>query len=504
MSRPLITTVGCCTSTTARIAITAKNGLSHARLAFRSGEGAFQERTLRLSRPEGSSFLHGSFELEGLAASSTVEYAVAVSASEEGLPSIQELSCAGGLSRFRLLPPPGQPLRIGLVSCNGCHTVTEASRRHAMWKRLGEVVAAGEVDLLIHLGDQIYADHIREAWQRAGHDDCLTPQNEELMKRLRESFRAVYCETWQRPEIAAVLGSVPSMMMWDDHDIFDGWGSHDEVTPADHAFFEAARTAFSEFQARLNPPGFSDSFGFGWVSNGLGVLVLDGRSHRNWRDQTIIGRKQWAETDAWLEAQLGAGLKRLFVVTGVPPLHAKVAAASKILEKLGLTSFLGDVRDSWMEPNNAEELRKLLNRLFDFRKRSPGTEVTLVGGDVHVGTTARLRSRMPSHKRNDSDQPEITQVVSSGIGSEPPNGLIRKVVEFGIGSDSVDMYQDLFCGRLLELPGNPDGRLLFRRNFAVLDLGSSGKDGWDSDGNLRVRYYAEGLDRPIEQTLLAL
>src|SRR5690348_15119039 len=101
MSRPLITTVGCCSSTTARISITAKNGLTHARLAFRSGEGAFQERTLRLSRPEGSSFLHGWFELEGLAASSTVEYAVAVSASEEGLPSLQELSCAGGLSRFR-------------------------------------------------------------------------------------------------------------------------------------------------------------------------------------------------------------------------------------------------------------------------------------------------------------------------------------------------------------------------------------------------------------------
>jgi phosphodiesterase/alkaline phosphatase D-like protein len=504
MSRPLITTVGCCTSTTARIAITAKNGQSHARLAFRSGEGAFQERTLRLCRPEGSSFLHGSFELEGLAASSTVEYAVAVSVTEEGLPSLQELACAGGLSRFRLLPPLGQPLRIGLVSCNGSHTVTEPFRRHAMWKRLGEVVAAGEVDLLIHLGDQIYADHIREAWQRGNLDDYLTPQNEELMHRLRESFRALYCETWQRPEIAAVLGSVPSMMMWDDHDIFDGWGSHDEVTPSDQAFFEAARTAFEEFQGRLNPPGFRGSFGFGWVSNGLGLLVLDGRSHRNWKEQTIIGREQWAEADAWLEAQAGEGLHRLYVVTGIPPLHAKVAAASKVVEKLGLTSFLGDVRDSWMEPNNAEELRKLLNRLFEFRKRSPGTGVTVVSGDVHVGTTARLRSRVPFHKRNDSDQPEITQVVSSGIGSEPPTGLIRKVVEFGIGSDSVDMYQDLFCGRLLELPGNPDGRLLFRRNFAVLDPGGSGREGWDPDRNLRVRYYGEGLDRPIEQTLLAL
>jgi len=502
MPRPLITTVGHCTSTTARICITTKEGHAQARLAFRAGDGAFQERTLRLTRPEGSAFLHGTFELDGLPESSTVEYAVSVSGTVEGLPPLEQLSQSEERRRFRLLPPPGQPLRVGLVSCNGDHTVREPGRRYAMWKRLGQAVAAGEVDVLLHVGDQIYADHIREMWQRNDLDDHLTPESPELMPRLRESFRALYCETWQRPEVAAVLGAVPSLMMWDDHDIFDGWGSHDEVTLADRAFFEAARTAFTEFQARHNPPGFSDSYGFGWVSNGMGFLVLDGRSHRNWKEQTIIGRRQWAEVDAWLEARVSEGLKRLYVVTGIPPLHAQVAAACRLLEKLGISSVLGDVRDSWMAPNNSEELRKLLNRLFEFRKRSPGTEVTLLGGDVHVGTTARLRSRMPFHKRNDADQPELTQVVSSGIGSEPPDGLVRKVVELGTGAELVDMYQDLYAGRLLELPGNPDGRLLFRRNFAVLELGSGGQ--WDPNRNLRVRFFAEGLERPIEQTLLAL
>ena len=406
MFRPLITTVGCCTSTAARICITTRGSLAHARLAFRSGGGALEERTLRLSSPEGSTFLHGTFELEGLAASSRVEYAVAVAAAPEALPSREEIAEAGRMRGFRLLPAPGQPLRIGLVSCNGVHSVSDPARRHAMWKRLAEVVAAGEIDLLLHVGDQIYADHIREEWQRGDWDDALTPEHPELMGRLREAFRALYCDTWQRPEIAEVLGTVPSMMMWDDHDIFDGWGSFDEVTEADRAFFEAARTAFEEFQARLNPPSFSaNAYGFGWVSHGIGLLVLDARTHRSWVEQTIIGRTQWAEADAWLEAQVGVGLKRLFVITGVPPLHARVAAASRLLERLGLTSVLSDVRDAWMAPNNTEELRKLLNRLFEFRKRSPGTEVTSLSGDVHVGTTARLRSRVPFHKRNESDQP---------------------------------------------------------------------------------------------------
>lgn len=504
MSSPLLITVGCCTHTTARLCVTSREGAAWARLVFRSGGGELQESTLRLSAPEASAFRHGTFELSGLAASSRVEYRVAVAASPEELPPLAQLADEE-LEGFRLLPPPGQPLRIGLVSCNGVHGVSDPVRRHAMWRRLGEVVSAGEVDLLLHVGDQIYADHIREAWQREDLDEELSPGNAQAMARLREAFRGLYCDTWQRPEIAAVLGSVPSLMMWDDHDIFDGWGSFDEVTEADRAFFEAARTAFEEFQVRLNPPRLSDdSYGFGWVSNGIGLLVLDARTHRRWSEQTIIGRKQWADMDAWLEGQVNAGLKRLYVITGVPPLHARVAAASRLLEKLGLTSVLADVRDAWMAPNNTEELRKLLNRLFEFRKRSPGTEVTSLSGDVHVGTTARLRSRVPFHKRSEVDQPELTQVVSSGIGALPPEGFIRKVVELGTGSDAVDLYQDLFTGRLLELPGNPDGRLLFRRNFAVLDLGAKEAGGWDPNQNLRVRFYAEGLERPLEQTLLAL
>jgi phosphodiesterase/alkaline phosphatase D-like protein len=504
MSRPLLITVGHCTHTTARICITTKEGLVHARLAYRSGGGTFQERTLELTRPEGSTYAHGSFALDGLAPSSTVEYAVAVSASPEALPSLARLSQSGGLGRFRLLPPPGQPLRIALVSCNGVHTVSDFGRRQIMWKQLGEVIAAGGVDLLLHVGDQIYADHIRESWQLQDLDHELTPEHPELMPRLREAFRLLYEDTWQRPEVSAVLGSVPSLMMWDDHEIFDGWGSFDEVTPADKAFFEAARTAFEEFQVRHNPPRFQGSYGFGWTSNDIGFLALDARTHRSWKDQTIIGEGQWAEVDAWLESQLATGLKRLFVITGIPPLHAKVAAASNLLEKLGANSLLGDVRDSWMAPNNVEELRKLLSRLFEFRKRSPGTEVTLLGGDVHVGTTARLRSQMPVHKRGETDQPEITQVVSSGIGSEPPEGIIRQVVELGIDSESVDIYQDLFTGKLLELPGNPDGLLLFRRNFAVLDLHAKDGRGWEPHRNLRVRFHAEELSRPLEQTLLAL
>ncbi len=34
-----------------------------------------------------------------------------------------------------------------------------------------------------------------------------------------------YLTLYARPEIAHLAARVPSVMMWDDHDIFDGWGS---------------------------------------------------------------------------------------------------------------------------------------------------------------------------------------------------------------------------------------------------------------------------------------
>lgn len=54
--------------------------------------------------------------------------------------------------RLLLLPQCHNPKRLNRVSCN-CHTKTE---RLGLWDRLGRV--AGELDCVLHLGDQIYAD----------------------------------------------------------------------------------------------------------------------------------------------------------------------------------------------------------------------------------------------------------------------------------------------------------------------------------------------------------
>ena len=79
-----------------------------------------------------------------------------------------------------------------------------------------------------------------------------------------------YRLNWSRDPVRRVLANVPTYMMWDDHDIRDGWGSLASDSPtlvAKHprgaeifrkstAYFEDARDVYWHFQGCRNPlPG---------------------------------------------------------------------------------------------------------------------------------------------------------------------------------------------------------------------------------------------------------
>lgn len=52
-------------------------------------------------------------------------------------------------------------------------------------------------------------------------------------------------------DAADAMARIPTVMMWDDHDIFDGWGSYSEAmqsSPVFQTLFKHARRAFWVFQ----------------------------------------------------------------------------------------------------------------------------------------------------------------------------------------------------------------------------------------------------------------
>ncbi|MCM3883231.1 alkaline phosphatase D family protein [Frankia sp. R82] len=85
--------------------------------------------------------------------------------------------------------------------------------------------AAGDPtpDALLLLGDQVYADHVSPetlAWIRRRRDTTVAP-GEEIADF--EEYTRLYAEAWSQPEIRWLLSTVPTAMVFDDHDVRDDW-----------------------------------------------------------------------------------------------------------------------------------------------------------------------------------------------------------------------------------------------------------------------------------------
>ena len=68
---------------------------------------------------------------------------------------------------------------------------------------------------------------------------------------VEEFYFDLYLQRWTQVEPSALLAQVPSLMMWDDHDILDGVGSYPEAqqrSPVFRGIWEQAREHFRLFQ----------------------------------------------------------------------------------------------------------------------------------------------------------------------------------------------------------------------------------------------------------------
>lgn len=515
MATPKLTIIGYTTSTKSRVtAVFDDPNVTAARLAYQPAGGApasFDAKAVVSAPP----YVLARFELDGLPPGGKIDYCVAGDTKASALPAAAALLTGArapdASGTFRTLPLPNdRPPRIALVSCNGVHTAPESSR-FRLWESLKGQIDAGNVDLIIFAGDQIYADPI---WMKHDAQDTfrgVTPAA--IREKLTQQYREWYVKSWAPPQIQAVMSSCPSIMMWDDHDIYDGYGSHDDdLGPTAQLYFESAKQAFREFQMSQNPapldPNATTSFAFDFEYGDVGVLVLDGRSNRSYQRGHVLGDAQLRLVDQRLQALVAAkrNLKHLFVVAGVPIMHAPVAAALGVFGILpGTEEPEDDLRDSWASPNNLGETRRLLLSLFNFAKDS-GTQVSILSGDVHVATIGAIESSLPRHRSADGTPARIHQVVSSGIGYMPPSGIAAWIIKKGIAAVNgcIKLSGNDIVGQLLPFQGSSDRYLLAQRNFAVIKVSNQAGTAIDPHQNLWIEYYSEDRDQVVmrEQCLM--
>ncbi|MER5755084.1 alkaline phosphatase D family protein [Streptomyces sp. NPDC002088] len=80
-------------------------------------------------------------------------------------------------------------------------------------------------DVLVLLGDQVYADEISDATRRwlAARRDLREAPGAEVADY--EEYTRLYYESWLDPEVRWLLSTVPSCMIFDDHDVIDDWNT---------------------------------------------------------------------------------------------------------------------------------------------------------------------------------------------------------------------------------------------------------------------------------------
>ncbi|WP_267244318.1 alkaline phosphatase D family protein [Streptomyces sp. PR69] len=78
-------------------------------------------------------------------------------------------------------------------------------------------------DVLVLLGDQVYADQTSKQVRRwlAARRDLREPPGAEVADY--EEYTRLYWESWTDPEVRWLLSTVPSCMIFDDHDLIDDW-----------------------------------------------------------------------------------------------------------------------------------------------------------------------------------------------------------------------------------------------------------------------------------------
>ncbi len=339
------------------------------------------------------------------------------------LPARANAAYLVGGERYPVMADLSGDLRLAYVSCNGEEDESPdwpLETRNVMWQRLCEDHDAAPFALLMQGGDQIYADDILfshpeiEKWEEADPDDKhgfqWTAEMEETAER---HLLERYIELYRQPTIAYMLARVPSVMMWDDHDIFDGWGSHPapkQESAVGRGLFAIARRMFDLFQQGRGEPLSPEGAGIAFTAPGFSVLAPDLRTHRT--KDTVMREAGWR----WFEEMLDRNRdgRRCLIMSSVPALGPRLSWVEFVIDTFwpGVNKYEDDLRDQWQSRAHRKEWQRFL-RIIATEMEEHGQPCTLLSGEIHVATRAEMRLK---------DGQQLHQLVSSGISHNAPGG----------------------------------------------------------------------------------
>lgn len=391
--------------------------------------------------------------------------------------------------------------------------------------------------LLLMGGDQIYFDSIWEdiaalkKWVGLARKEQLKFKVTPALDTQVEAYYFDLYSTrwlpdkrrdWDHPQpnldAADALARIPTVMMWDDHDIFDGWGSYSPEMQNCELFqvlMRHARRAFWVFQMQhaledlpaLQPlqrahlslqdpqfepinwrqqlagdplslplldqqPGFSAGYHIGPLS----LFVADLRTERS-RTQ-VLGAGTWKAMQAWLEtlrdgepSHPGSKCQHLVFMSSVPVAHPKLSLAEGLLDSFGqdhvLDSNADDLKDHWSHGDHEGERKRLLESLTYVAEQRL-LRVSIASGDVHVAAWGSCYRRdIPPT----SNWAQIQQFTSSGVVHPSLMGVAERLFLQLLNhtASKVQSIDVQHCVEMMLFPGH-NRYVMPARNWLALEL----------------------------------
>ncbi len=420
----------------------------------------------------------------------------------------KKLSQLGNDTWTFYVPANNQSPRIVFASCNGFSSgrlamqttnppymwqvmrgQLDKSQAHyglpASWRSAENTQAHyAQAHLLIMGGDQLYADEIFSGkvpalrdWLEMDEASMLkTKATSDMLRDIDAFYENLYIARWgayisttqQKPmnaELAHVLATIPHIMMWDDHDIFDGWGSYSTALQQSSVFqaiYTSAAKYFQLFQLRGQTSSIEGGHSYYRSMNQFGIYMFDMRSQRT--QTQLISAKHWQAIKDHTEKlhKTNKLAQYLLMTIPIPLIYRSFKNAQNITQSLGIhTSLSDDIMDQWSVSNHEGEQAQWLNFFADIKKRYPQVKNTIIlSGDVHVAC-AGFATHLNTGLR-------IYQVVSSGIMHPSPSYLEWLGVCAASNENPRLSANGYFNLEMITPPGMPE-RYLRTRNFLTIE-----------------------------------
>lgn len=438
------------------------------------------------------------------------------------------------------LPARTDSMNVMSFSCNGFSLATDTSQyKLSLWLDVLRKHSEQQYHVMLGGGDQLYCDAIKmhvellKPWlemesARQKRKVKVTP---EMLAEFEQYYLSAYTEWfghgyWRgknggtlQSMFPYALAQIPSVNIFDDHDIIDGFGSYKDKTMAQEVFLTIGNVAYKYymlFQHQMSPEEPAHGNDPLWiVSKSTGAFIKQ-KSHsvfmRLGREISLVGidcrterrlteilpDSTYKQIFARLEAEIARApeTKHLLVMLGVPILYPRLVwlewlltlrmlmpirklAEKGVIQKGLVNEFdggvevLDDLNDHWCSKNHKRERNLLLQRLTQFGARH-GVRITILSGDVHLCCFGRLKTKMHLHphahmlegvdideKNRDvtanpeSDPRLIFNVVSSAIINAPPPDAMASLLNKRSSIHHYDRYTDEDVVPIFTT--NPDG-----------------------------------------------